>query len=357
MEAISKKGRQLGITFKDFGIPAMAGLSEDSKVAIQAVLEQRERSFAIMEPPVDLTAGQKSAQTAKLRDLSNQILSSLKEVRNEIPRTSSVSVKRKDTEKESLVVCFSDNHFGRIIKDDDGETIYNFQIAAERVAKTPELLIEMLTKEQRNNIDEVIVLMVGDHVDGEGVFPAQEMLLEDHVAEQCKRCVRAFWLAIKAFRKIFPMVRVITCRGNHGRGGVSPDSNWDVVLYQQLELLIDLEGDPNLTIKNKYGEFNTVDVRGWKGMIRHKAPQQSSTAAGAIKFAGWQGIHNWDFFVFGHFHNWGVMNWCGKPIIKNGSAMGADDYSETLAVSDGPVQVAFTVSEDHAVKAMYPVYY
>jgi hypothetical protein len=37
--------------------------------------------------------------------------------------------------------------------------------------------------------------------------------------------------------------------------------------------------------------------------------------------------------------------------------MGADDYSESLAVNDGPVQVAFTVSEDRVVKTMFPIYY
>jgi hypothetical protein len=357
MEAISKKSRQLGIVFKDFGIPAMAGLNVDSRKAIQEVLDQREIQFAAIEPQIGLTSAQKASQTAKLRDLSTKILTALKEVRESIPRTSSISTKRQTGKKESLVICLSDNHFGRKIVDEDGIETYNFEIATERVMSTPDQIFAEMTREQLSRIDEVVILLIGDHVDGEGVFPAQEMLLEDHVAEQVKHCVKAFWLMIKAFRKKFPMVRVVTTRGNHGRGGVSPESNWDVMLYQQLELLVDLEADPNLTIKNKYGEYNTFEVKGWKGMIRHKAPQQASTAAGAIKFAGWHGIHQWDFFCFGHFHNWGAMTWCGKPIIKNGSAMGADDYSETLAVHDGPAQVVFTVSEEKVLKTITNIYY
>lgn len=357
MEAISKKSRQLGITFKDFGIPALAGLDAQSQKAIQEMLETREVQFASFEPEVGMTAAQRASHTSKLRDLSTKILASLNEIRQEVPKTSSVSVRKQMSTKESLVICVSDNHFGRIVKDEDGVEIYNMDIASQRVIDMRNNLFAQMTREQLSRIDEVVILLIGDHVDGEGVFPAQEMMLEDHVAEQVKRCTKAFWIMIKSFREKFPVVRVVTTRGNHGRGGVSPESNWDVMLFQQLELLIDLEGDPNLTIKNRYGEYNTVDVKGWKGMIRHKAPQQASTAAGAIKFAGWHGIHQWDFFCFGHFHNWGTMTWCGKPIIKNGSAIGGDDYAETLAVHDGAAQVCFTVDETRVVKSIINVYF
>ena len=357
MEAISKKSRQLGVSFKDFGIPAMAGIDAKSRKAIQQVLDTREEQFASVEPMIGLSTAQRASRTHKMRELSVKMMSAIKEIRETVPKTMSISTKRQTTKKESLVVCLSDNHFGRQIMDEDGTEIYNMTIAGERVVQTRDKLFEEMTKEQLSRIDEVVILLIGDHVDGEGVFPAQEMMLEDHVAEQVKHCVKAFWLMIKSFREKFPMVRVVTTRGNHGRGGVSPDSNWDIMLFQQLELLIDLEGDPNLTIKNKYGEYNTVNVRGWKGMIRHKAPQQASTASGAIKFAGWYGIHHWDFMCFGHFHNWGAMTWCGKQIIKNGSAMGPDDYSESLAVHDGPAQVAFTVSDEKILKTITNIYF
>jgi hypothetical protein len=49
MEAISKKSRQLGINFKDFGIPAMAGLSAEARQAIQEVLDDSQASFAALD--------------------------------------------------------------------------------------------------------------------------------------------------------------------------------------------------------------------------------------------------------------------------------------------------------------------
>ena len=357
MEAISKKSRQLGITFKDFGLPPTAGLAEGSQKSIEAMLSCREDQLVAIHPTIQPTSGQKSYYTVKVKDATAKMMAELAELRACIPRSSSVSVRKAEGDKTSLVLCCSDNHMGRSICDDDGIEIYNMAIAAKRILDTPGMIIKALGKEGLANCDEIVVLMIGDHIDGEGVFPAQEMMLEDHVANQVKHCVRAFWLMIKELRTHFPMVRVVTTRGNHGRGGISAESNWDTMVYQQLELLIDLEGDPNLTIKNRYGEFNTVDVKGWKGMIRHKAQQQSSTASGAIKFAGWQGIHNWDFFCFGHFHNSSWMSWLGKPILKNGSAMGADDYSEHLAVQDEAAQILFGVTEDNVMSFIIPLKY
>jgi len=165
------------------------------------------------------------------------------------------------------------------------------------------------------------------------------------------------WGMVGKLRDEFPLIRVVTTRGNHGRTGkdVSPEANWDNMLFQQLELLIDLEDDPDLIIKNRYGDYNTFQVKGWRGMVRHKAPVQADTSAAQAKFAGWQGIHQWDIFMYGHFHHWGVMTWNSKPIIRNGSLMGGDDYAETLAAYDDPTQVVFTVNKKHLPAAIYPV--
>jgi len=43
MEAISKKARKLDVSFKDFGAPAVIGLSTEEKEIINEVLEEREQ--------------------------------------------------------------------------------------------------------------------------------------------------------------------------------------------------------------------------------------------------------------------------------------------------------------------------
>jgi len=357
MEAISKKARTLGVSFKDFGLPSTAGLSEEAIDMINVMLQDREEQLSAVNPPIAVSSAQKAQNTMKSRNIAADLLNDLQEIRAQVPRTSSVSTRRASGDKESLVVVMSDNHFGRTFEDEDGTVLYNMQIARERVISTPEKIADALSREKRKQIDEVVLCLIGDHIDGEGVFPAQEMSLETHIVEQVKQCVRAFWECIQKLRSMFPMVRVITTRGNHGRGGISPESNWDNIVYQELELLIDITADPNLTIKNKYGAYNTLDVKGWRGMLRHKAPVQADTASALAKYAGWHGIHEWDFFCYGHWHHWGIMTWNSKPIFRNGTIMGADDYAESLAVKDEPVQLCFCVSEKQIPTNIMPIRY
>jgi hypothetical protein len=225
-------------------------------------------------------------------------------------------------------------------------------IAENRLLALPEELRQAISEP----INEVVLLFVGDHVDGEGVFPHQEMHLESHAAQQVLRCTKAHWNMIQSFRDKFDVLtRVITTKGNHGRTASSPEANWDNMLFQQLELLVDTQDDSKLTIHNRYGSFSTVNVKGWKGLLRHRAPAQADTGAAIAKFAGWYGIHEWDFLVYSHWHHWGVMTWNGHPIFRNGSIMGGDDYAESLSAYDHPVQLAFTVTEDRLPLSIYPV--
>ena len=359
MEAISKKARSINVAFKDFGTPNYNGLNNAEKSAIKEIIGQRNTVLETMHPSIELSPSRKAGQNMKMREATLVLLQELQELRNSVPRTSSVSTKRMSGGKESLVVLVSDNHFGATVKDDAGHFIYNIDIAIKRVHETPDILFSRMDATHAANIDEVIVVLAGDHVDGEGVYPGQEHNLETFVAEQVRRCTKAMWHMIRRFQELFPhaLIRIVTTRGNHGRGGTSPESNWDHMLYQQLELLVDMQNNPNLIIKNRYGNFNTFEVKGWRGMVRHKAPVQAESGSSIAKYAGWHGIHEWDFFLFGHYHHWGVMTWNGKPIVRNGSAMGGNDYAEEFGAYDKPAQIAFTMSESKLPLDIYPIHF
>jgi hypothetical protein len=357
LEAIAKKSRLCGISFREHGHPVSNNLSREEVAVIQQTVSKRENTLCAISMPTPLSPSQKSKATSQRRTFMSKIAEELQTLREETARTCSVSLRRAESkEKESLVVMISDCHMGRIIRDDANREIYNMDIAAERIMSTPERVCKALSSEQMENVDELVILLLGDHIDGEGIFPAQEMSLEDHATEQVIRATRAIWYMIQGFKARFPLVRVVTTRGNHG-AATSPESNWDNILFLQLELLIDMTADPHLTIKNRYGEYNTLEVKGWKGLVRHYAPVQADTAGGIKKFAGWYGIHNWDFFSFGHWHHWGVMTWNSKPIFRNGSLMGPDDYAEHLAVHDDPVQLVFGVTEEAIPSSIHPIRY
>lgn len=359
VDAIQKQSRKLGVSFKDYGVPSLHELSKKEKDAVNEVLTTRKTFIEKLEPAVFESPAAKGNLTIQRKNALNSITEELIKIRKETPRSSSLSVKRSsDLTKESLVLVMSDWHFGQVIVDPESQAeIYNMEIAAERVDRTLPLIVNAIGAEKVSEFDECVVLMIGDMVTGEGIFPHQEMTIQDHAVAQTLATTKSMWNLLKTLRSTFPLVRVVTTKGNHGRTAHSPEANWDNVVYQQLELLIDLEKDENLTIKNRYSDFSTLDVKGWKGLIRHHAPVQAETAFGVAKFAGWYGIHDWDFFCFGHYHHWGATTWMGKPILRNGSLSGGDEYAEGLARFDYPVQICFGVSDSNPCTFVSPLIY
>lgn len=358
MNAIQNMGKKLGITFKDFGAPAVHGLNSKEKNAIKQVLMEREEYISAVEVPTIDAPSAKANKTRERKEIMVDFLEELKEIRRSTPRYGSISQKKapNNSEKQSLVLLMSDWHVGQTVVDTQhNEVVYNTDIAINRICSIPEKVLASLTSDQLSNIDECVILLGGDIITGEGIYKHQEITLEYHAAEQVLKATKATWKMIQEFRGIFPLVRIITTKGNHGRSGASPEANWDNMIYQQLELLVDMDGKDNITIKNRYGDFNAVNIKGWKGLLRHHAPVQADTAAGIAKFASWHGIHEWDFFCFGHWHHWGVMTWNGKPIYRNGALAGGDDYAETLAKYDHPVQLIFGISEEEVCTFVNPI--
>ena len=299
-DAIWKMSRKLGISFKEVGVPVINNLSSEESEAIAKVIEERAVYLLnILDPPVPETTSQKGQITTQKKAALTGILAELGKIRKETIRTSSLLTYHPDTEKMSLVLVLSDWHMGEIVVDpQSGEVLYNMEIAEERIARSYGLVVSALGIEKISQIDECVICLIGDIVTGEGIYPHQEISLQDHALQQTLRATRAIWQLIEKLKLTFPCVRIITTKGNHGRTDHSPEANWDNVVYQELELLIDLESDVNLTIKNRYGDFNSVDIKGWKGLLRHSAPSQTETAGGAIKYAGWSALHDWDFFCF-----------------------------------------------------------
>lgn len=346
MEAIQKQARKIGICFKDFGEPPLSNLTQEAKNAINKVLKEREGYISTVEVPTIETASSKAKKTKARHEVMSSILGQLVEARKEVPRIGSISSKRA-TEKQSLVLLLSDWHYGlQVLDTEHNQHIYNMSIASERILSIPQKVVSTFSPEALKNYDEIVLLFAGDMISGEGIFEGQAYVTETHAVQQVTYLTQMVWQVIKELRQYFSLVRIVTTRGNHGRTGGSPESNWDNMMYQMLELLVDMEGDNNITIKNRYGQFATVDIKGWKGLIRHHAPAQADTAAGIAKFASWHMIHEWDWFGYGHWHHWGLMTVCGKPIFRNSSLVGGDDYAESLAKHDDPAQLCWGVTKE-----------
>lgn len=350
-EAVRKRSRALNIKFFEVGIPISIELE-------QLVSEVRgEKVIPDLVPPSPVLPSQKAAHTTSQRLSTNRMFTELREIREEVDRLGrwpAINPEQK-TGSEALVVLLSDFHVGKLVLDETGRVLFNVEIAIQRIDSVRQKIWELILR-SKNKIDEMVIVLAGDLVDGEGIYPGQEMHLEVHVAEQIRTVTTSLWKLISDLAKVLS-VQVVTCRGNHGRTGLSDEANWDNIIYQQLEILSDMTGSKSITVKNLYGNFNTFTVKGWKGLVRHNAPMQADTAGAIAKFAGWHSIHQYDFLTYGHWHHWGVLTWNGKPLFRNGSLGGGDDYAESFGACDDPTQLAFVVGEEELVKSIHPLYF
>ena len=356
LEAINKKGRKNRWNFNDYGTPTTRDLTKGASEAVRTILlaRQSDDGHALPDPPVASSA--KGQKTMKLNEELSGLYRDLEEIRLQVPRTSSAS-SHVASDGMSLVMCLSDFHIGKTIKDEHGTPTYNAEIGCRRIEDTPQVAWDYLTRDQRESITEVVVLLMGDHVDGEGVYPGHDLTLDKGVPTQVKLVTASTWKMIQDLRDRVPLVRVVTVKGNHGRSNQNPESNFDNMYFWGLEMLADMQADPGITVRNRFGDFNIFTAQGFRGLIRHKAPAQADTAAGGKQFIAWKDMHNLDMVCYGHWHHWGCFSLNDLLIVRNGSLPGGDDYAEAFGAWDPPSQVMFGVTNSELPTFITPIKY
>jgi predicted phosphodiesterase len=229
-----------------------------------------------------------------------------------------------------------------------GRETYNPEIAERWIGEIPRKILEVCPGDSYS-YSGVDIILAGDLVDGEEIYPTHARHLQLSVIDQTKGLVKALWRLTKELQRLFGDARIVSVRGNHGRMSQSADerSNWDNMVYQQLALLAEIEGDATLRMECSHGEFCNFEVNGWKGHVRHVAVPHDGTAAVRNKIGSWKQMHNFDFLVCGHYHNCGILNYNDTMIIRNGAMMPQNDYAERLALGGSPRQIIFGVSTDH----------
>jgi hypothetical protein len=277
-------------------------------------------------------------------DTPQSIIDLLEGIRKQV-RVTSVPVIEYRTDGEELVLCLSDIHYGARVKDGmTGATIYDPSITEAMIESIPH---KVLASAKEREFTGITIVLAGDVVDGEEIYPTHGHHLDICVVDQTRGLVKSLWKMLKVFGAMFEHVRVIGVRGNHGRMSKMADerSNWDNVVYQQLALLIEME-DSNLAMEVAYGEYYNFDILGWVGHVRHEAVPHDGTAAMRNKLGSWAQMHQFSFLICGHHHHAGILNYNGMCVFRNGGMMVGSDYAERLARQDPPRQILFGLTKD-----------
>jgi len=347
-EAVSRKSRRLALNHvtpnRTSRIVLPARVIPGPGDLVQSVREVTDRQVDVLGK----VGG--SSQTGRRPDLVRQADLAINELVEELEGISRIIPKVKYSPfvrsgKYTAVLAVGDVHMGRLVTGPTGRSTYDVEVAKRRIASIPEKARSLV---KGATVDELVILLLGDMVDGEGIFTGQSDMASLPPFQQIITVLKPLWTMIEVLRrKLGVPAKVLAVPGNHGKTkGDSVLTNYDNILYYMMELTSTVGKNRMVeVISNRPHKWNSAEVKGSTILIRHKAPIQADTASARARFGGWEAIHHYDLMVYGHTHHFGVHTYNGKMIIRNGSIIGPDDYSEELAVHDTPSATIFLLSE------------
>ena len=247
------------------------------------------------------------------------------------------------------VLCLSDLHFGEVVEI-NGRVIFDMDIAETAFNSVIDQAIA--TRElTAYNVDEFVVLLAGDIIDGELIYPAQAYETDGDAYSQLKIAHSIIWKGLARLSNAFGTVRVYCVPGNHGRSSKlhSQMSNWDNVLYWGLQLTSSMQDDYDIEVHTPHQMWMDFKVRHWNVHTRHIGVTQATTPSPAKKVMTWMNQHNADLFFYGHFHNPEMYSHGYKRIFKNGSLPPANEFAERLGFQDSRGQWLVGVTDNDPI--------
>jgi len=264
-----------------------------------------------------------------------EILNKLKRLKNTKPKASGDA---------TFVLTLNDTQIGKNSGGGTDATIARldnfFNLAQDRL------------DDVRKQVGDLVILMVGDLVEGCNIFPNQAFSIDRDRRAQIRETTLITLDMLDRFAPQFDTVRVMAVPGNHGEQRmngkrVNRHDNDDVLVAEAAAMAA--ERDPKL----EHISFNialeqpalTMDVQGHilgatHGSVFGKTagnPSQKAYNWFKNMAAGRHPVGDSDVLVSAHFHheqivNWGKLLWTQLPAMDGGSPEFAD-YSGTDAAA------------------------
>lgn len=287
----------------------------------------------------------------------------------QIPKAPKKSKKAKTEEIAALHL--SDIHFGKITET------YNSGVAEERLAILADK-VGKITSVRRNsaNINEIHILLGGDMIEGENIFPHQAHLIDQGLFDQaCITAPSALARTIFTLMEHFEKIKVTCVVGNHGRNGPKttrshPRTNWDRICYHIMQLmLLGVDGNRK-EVKNRI-EFNISDrffavdyIYDWGNLLIH-----GHEIGGGFAGFPWYGVGKkawgwidavgvpWDYLWLGHFHTHASAVLNHRTFLANGTLESDNEFAQQRMASAGfPCQRLCFFDKNHGIISDHQVF-
>lgn len=216
-------------------------------------------------------------------------------------------------------------------------------------------------------VDEIVVLLGGDMIEGITVFPGQAYLVDSTQVEQVFEASHVIESVLLTLLEHFPRVRVYEVAGNHGRIGKKGDNprddNWDRVLYRITRDR--LAHQDRLVWHEPTGWYEIAEIGNYRALLVHgdqiKSFGGNVPAFGISKKAvAWSSfLGDFDDMYMGHFHQVMQLTMAngGRVFVTPSTESGSEYAREFVGARGRPGQrLHFIDPEAGRVTAEYLIW-
>jgi hypothetical protein len=263
---------------------------------------------------------------------------------------------------EEALLLFSDAQIGENItlEDTNGIGEYNIHIFKERMDRLVKDIRELTYIHQlAHRIDTLNIFMLGDNVDGIGIYPGQVHHLDALVIDQMligsEKIAESLLKLLGTFKKI----KITGIVGNHGRIGRKGENpsyvNFDYLLYKMLERLLINYKDriewhipkSNWTLTNignaGFLLLHGDTIKAWNGIPYYGIDRADARLTKMLAAFG----KTYQYLCLGHHHNPGDVDSPNGEKILNGTMVGGSSFSiNQLHTTSRPSQWFFGVDPE-----------
>jgi hypothetical protein len=210
------------------------------------------------------------------------------------------------------------------------------------------------------DIDDIHVVLLGDIIDGEGIYPTQSYECEYDVDTSEDSSIAIFRDFYDRLGNEYNHIYTHAVYGNHGRTGKynSPTNNYDLKFYKRLGDNYHKDNSYIFDIKQKwYGYYSIYD----HNILIHHGNKikmyQNIPLYGIInKHMRWMlgGIsETYSAMFVGHFHSLHAMEWNGVMIQLNGTPVTSDPFCEELGLVSSNKFCLITHTSDSVINSIH----
>lgn len=292
------------------------------------------------------------------KDVHNTLTELEKEVKEALQKSNPVVDDTLRTSGSStLVLPHSDSHVGAVIKDRYDVDYFSAERARRAIEEYFDRAIQ--AARERGNVEDAVIILNGDHLDGEGIYPGQRHEQEDNLRDQLRKAAQTYISQILKLADEFEHVSIFCVPGNHGRLDKRSTTNADMMLFDFVETAISHSENTNINFeKAGPGGFLNFSVRGWQYHARHGESylEHVGTSSGKNRAKSKYMQYNFDVGIRSHYHRVKYESIGDNiPIVMTGSPAPPSTFAESKGASGGRCGVYWFTTDDRAIDDFQPI--